>query len=690
MINLIKNYINHPKFVNETEEQTAHFLAVVTKSGAMASLFICIIGFFAELDVTFYATLGLFLILTLSLIILRKKYIIASSLLTLSALLVVMMITSYAGDGIHDVSILILPGIIIIASYLLNRKVFALFTIISIGAIGIVRILRDMSGKIAIGNINFPTEYFTAICILAVTAIGIRMLINNLLHTLERSRKSEQKYRNIFDNIQDVYFELDTTGIIIEITPSVEFLLSYKRNDLVNHPFNQVFLDKNNFENFFSKINQEKSLSNYELNLKSRDDKRKRVSINAMLIKNDSVDDIKIVGSIRDITEKKNLEDQLLQSQKLELIGKLAGGIAHDFNNLLTVINGHCEIALDKKKDYHENLLQIQSASEKAAGLTKQLLAFSRKQLYQPLTVNPNEIISELNEIFRRLLGENIEIKMDLEAAENLRIKADPSQMEQILLNLLVNARDAIIKKIESVTDPLITIKTDRASIDKNYLSKNAESYEGTFFLLSVSDNGVGIEKDIQEHVFEPFFTTKEQGTGLGLSTVYGIVKQSNGFINIYSEPGVGTTLNIYWPVTEEKIVKPDSKIDKAELRGNEHILLVEDDSQVREFTKKILENYGYSVDSAVDGVDGLRCYKENQANIDILVTDMIMPKMNGVEMADAIRQENTSIKVLYISGYADNHVLQTDLQDEKIDFLQKPFTTRELLQKIRSILDKD
>ena len=413
------------------------------------------------------------------------------------------------------------------------------------------------------------------------------------------------------------------------------------------------------------------------------------ISINALLVENDSEESGKIIGSMRNITDKKNLEDQLFQSQKLESIGKLAGGVAHDFNNILTIINGHCEIALDKKQDYQNNLEAIKSASMKAAGLTKQLLAFSRKQIYQPLNINPNAIISDLKSMFQRLIGEDIEIKMEINKKSNIRIKADPTQLEQIILNLLVNARDAIQQKKDSDFTKIITIRSESETINEAYASENIDSYPGKFFVLSISDTGIGIDKDIQQHVFEPFFTTKQQGTGLGLSTVYGIVKQSEGFITIYSEQELGTTIKIYWPVTDEDLPKPEVKIDKAQLKGNEVLLLVEDDDQVREFTAKLLQNYGYTVYSAENGEEGLEQYKANKSKIDLMITDVIMPKMNGIELAESVKKINNHTNILYISGYADDHLVQTDVSDKKINFLQKPFTSKEFLLKIRDILDK-
>jgi len=253
---------------------------------------------------------------------------------------------------------------------------------------------------------------------------------------------------------------------------------------------------------------------------------------------------------------------------------------------------------------------------------------------------------------------------------------------------LLVNARDAIQQKAEKNFKKVITIHSDASAVSKDFVAEHVDSYTGKFFILSISDTGIGIEENIQQHVFEPFFTTKPQGTGLGLSTVYGIVKQSEGFITIDSERNLGTTIKVYWPVTEEILSKPDLKIDKAKLRGNEHLLLVEDNSQVREFSKKILENYGYTVYTAENGEIGLEQYSEQKSSINLMITDVIMPKMNGIELVEAIKKIHGKVKVLYISGYADDHLAQEDVSDKNVNFLQKPFTSKKFLLKIRDILD--
>jgi PAS domain S-box-containing protein len=635
--------------------------------------------------VTTYATLGLIIVLLISLFLIKKEFLISSSLLTLSSVLIVMVLTSFVGDGINDISILLLPGIIIFASYLLNRFIFIFFTILSIGMLGIIRILRAMANVEPLGNV---TEYIIAASILILTAMGIKILLDNLLTTIDRSQRSEQKYRHIFNNIQDVYFEMDRSGKIIEISPSVKNILSLNRNEIINQSLNQFFILRKHFDRFIAQMTQEKKVTNYEVEIKTRNSVKKIISINAVVSENNLADTSKIVGSIRDITAQNDLKDQLFQSQKLDSIGKLAGGVAHDFNNLLTVINGHCEIALEQKKDYHHNLVAIRSASMKAAGLTRQLLTFSRKQLYQPLVITPNQIIFDLNKMFKRIIGTDIQIQLDLKHTRDARIKADPTQLEQIMFNLIINARDAIHAHESSKKEKLITIATNQIKITPEYVRDHVESYEGTFFELSVSDTGIGIDREVQKHIFEPFFTTKDRGTGLGLSTVYGIVKQSNGFINVYSEKDVGTTFKIYWPVTNETLLKPEVKIDKDTMRGSEHILLVEDDSQVRDFTKKILQSHGYTVTSAENGQQGLETYKRQDATISMLITDVIMPQMDGMELATAIKKLNSGMKILLISGYADDHIIQNDFVAKKMSFLQKPFTTKEFLIKIRSILD--
>ena len=395
-----------------------------------------------------------------------------------------------------------------------------------------------------------------------------------------------------------------------------------------------------------------------------------------------------------DITQKKFLQEQLAQSQKMESIGTLAGGIAHDFNNILTVINGYSEFALMKLQEnepLHKDVSAILSASRKAENLTRQILAFSRKQIYQPEIISLNKVISNLEKMIRRLIGEDIKIKIQT-GQDVPYLKADPNQIEQILINLIVNARDAINQKTDKAGDKLITIETGTKYLDDSFVDKHLDSRSGVHVYFYVSDSGVGISDDIKQNIFEPFFTTKEtgKGTGLGLSTVYGIVKQNNGNIFVYSEPGKGTTFKIYWPITEEQLITSDiTTIQEEELHGNEVILLVEDDEELCNLASKTLQKFGYKLFSASNGVEALELIKNEKLIFDLLITDLIMPDMNGKELSDNIQKLYPGTTILFTSGYTDNHIVNSGELVKDVEFLQKPFTVNALLKKVRSILNE-
>jgi two-component system, cell cycle sensor histidine kinase and response regulator CckA len=389
-----------------------------------------------------------------------------------------------------------------------------------------------------------------------------------------------------------------------------------------------------------------------------------------------------------DVTKKKSLEAQLLHAQRMEGIGMVAGGVAHDFNNLLTVISGYSEMVLGRMKpdDPSRGLLQeVHKAGERAAALTHQLLAFSRKQVLQVQVLDLNSLITDAEKMLSRLIGEDVQ--MVTEGDPRLgRVKADAGQIEQILLNLFVNARDAMPQ------GGRLTVMTRNVELDENYARAHPYVKPGRYVLLAVSDTGAGMDEATRARVFEPFFTTKEpgKGTGLGLATVYGIVKQSGGSVELDSAPGRGTTFQIYLPRVEEAV--PARKSPSGEFkapRGTETLLLVDDDAAVRSLCRLALQTFGYQVLDAADGAAALLLSEAYQARIHLLVTDVVMPGMNGRELANRLTKLRPGLKVLYVSGYTDDAVVRNGVAAGGVAFLAKPITPGMLARKVRQVLDE-
>jgi CheY-like chemotaxis protein len=376
----------------------------------------------------------------------------------------------------------------------------------------------------------------------------------------------------------------------------------------------------------------------------------------------------------------------------MEAIGTLAGGIAHDFNNILTAINGYAELALlrmEPKNPLFKEMTGILKAGKRAGSLVRQLLAFSRKQMIELRFVNVNQLIVDLNKMLRRLIGEDIHVEMNLNPALS-KIKADPGQIEQILVNLVVNARDAVNMQTETASGKKITVETDNVILDRLFTRNHPGSQPGEHICITVSDSGIGMDETTKSKIFEPFFTTKDkiQGTGLGLATVYGIVKQNNGSIYVYSEPGKGTTIRIFWPVVQEPESDPEQDRVPVDLKGGEETLLyVEDNSDVRDFTVDALKLMGYQVLSAENGRAAIKLLKENNKNIDLLITDVIMPEMGGKELAEYFKKYNGDARILFTSGYTDHHIVHSGTLDDGIFFLHKPYTIESLSVKIREVL---
>jgi nitrogen-specific signal transduction histidine kinase/ActR/RegA family two-component response regulator len=394
-----------------------------------------------------------------------------------------------------------------------------------------------------------------------------------------------------------------------------------------------------------------------------------------------------MVGVLRDITEHKRLQAQFLQSQKMEAIGLLAGGVAHDFNNLLTVIKGYAEVLaedIDPGDPKRCDVEQILKAGNQAASLTSQLLAFSRKQILQPEILDLNATIRQMSSMLRRLIGEDIDL-VTIAHPELGSVNADPVQIQQILMNLAVNARDAMPQGGK------LTIEMANAHFDEAYVREHPQTMDGPYVMLAISDNGIGMDAATQARLFEPFFTTKGKGkgTGLGLSTIYGIVKQSGGFIWVYSEQGKGSTFKIYFPRVEGQ--SPTATIEsnvQHKLNVSETVFVVEDEPSVRALTSRILQSRGYAVLEASNGKLALDIAQKHSGEIHMVITDVVMPEMGGKALVSQLKMDRPDIKVLFVSGYADNAIVHHGILDSGIEFLQKPFSSENLLRKVREVLN--
>jgi len=391
----------------------------------------------------------------------------------------------------------------------------------------------------------------------------------------------------------------------------------------------------------------------------------------------------------KEIEEKEKLRAQLQQAQKMEVIGTLAAGIAHDFNNRLTTIIGYAQIALldvIKDESLRIKIEEIKKAGERAASLTRQLLAFSRKHVIKPEVLDLNEVISETEKMLKRMIGEDVEFQTVLES-ELWKVHIDSGQIDQMIINMAVNSRDAMPQGGKLI------VETANVDLDENYFRElSLDETPGSYVMLAISDTGSGMNKETREHIFEPFFTTKElgKGTGLGLSTVFGIAKQNNGFIWVYSIPGQGTTFKIYLPKVKEDTEPEEKKRTPVDdLNGSETVFIVEDDDKLRNLTRKILERYGYSVLEAENGKDALRFSEEYEGQIDLMLTDVVMPKMSGKELAERLKSSRPEIKVIYMSGYTGNAIVHHGVLPPWLNFLEKPFTPEGLARKVREVLDR-
>ena len=512
-------------------------------------------------------------------------------------------------------------------------------------------------------------------------------------------KESEENFRILFDNAPDLIVSFNSEGNFLNLNKKFEEESGYSREEMIGKSvFTSGILTESSVNMsipYFEELLAGKKWALLEVEGVTKGGSKIPYELMAVPIKKDGKI-VAVQATLRNITERKQadqekekLKAQFLQAQKMEAIGTLAGGVAHDFNNLLTAILGYAELSLmglGKDDSLRENIEEIKKAGNSAASLTRQLLAFSRKQIVQPKVIDLNEFLSGMK-MLGRLLSEDIELLTIPEPAL-WPVKTDPGQMEQIIMNLAVNARDAM---------PMggnLTIETANMDLDENYFREHGirEEQPGSYVILAVSDTGSGMDKETQEHIFEPFFTTKElgKGTGLGLSTVYGIVKQNNGFIWVYSEPGQGTTFKVYLPKVEGD-TGPEEK-ERApieDLDGSETVLIVEDDGSLRKLARTILKEKGYKVLEAENGEEALKVSEAHDGMIDLMITDVVMPKMGGKEIAERLQPLYPQMKVIYMSGYTDNAIVHHGVLAPGLNFLEKPFSPKVLARKVREVLDK-
>jgi PAS domain S-box-containing protein len=497
---------------------------------------------------------------------------------------------------------------------------------------------------------------------------------------------SEERYRTLFERNMAGVFRSTLEGKMLECNDAFAHMFGYEREELLALPAHVLYPGgQQERAARMATFLRRGAASNYEITYRRKDGRLVHAIQNVAIVKDEHGNDV-TEGTVVDVTERLNLEEQLRQSQKMEAIGRLAGGVAHDFNNLLTVIKGYTELLLDSYGEADPRrgeLEEVRKAADRAGALTRQLLAFSRQQVLAPRTLNLNQVVQSMDGLLRRLLGESIELSTLL-GPEVGQVRADPGQLEQVLMNLAINARDAMPRGGK------LTIGTANTEIDEMYAREHPTITPGSYVLLAVSDTGQGMDAETQAHIFEPFFTTKEQGkgTGLGLSTVYGIVKQSGGDIWVYSELGVGSTFKVYLPQVDAPAEAVSTHPGGRRTVGSETILVVEDEDGVRALVRKFLERSGYKVLEASNGDQALGIVQEHGHGIDLLLTDVVLPRMSGSELARRLADIAPRTRVLYMSGYTDDAIVHHGVLSAGAAFVQKPFTADVLGRKIREILD--
>jgi PAS domain S-box-containing protein len=500
-------------------------------------------------------------------------------------------------------------------------------------------------------------------------------------------RRSEARYRSLVQSSVYGIYRSSLEGRFLDVNPALITILGYESAEdvLVLDPKKDVFANPAEHAHLIEEFRRNGRLDGVEVRWRRKDASTITVRISGRAVSSaDEPADV-LEAIAEDVTDRRALEDQFRQAQKMEAVGRLAGGVAHDFNNLLMVISGYAEVLLSKlppENTLYEKGKAIQLAADRATTLTRQLLAFSRKQLLELKVVDVNAIVQDMERLVRPLIGENVELGTVL-SPQAAHTRADAGQLEQVLMNLVVNAKDAM------PGGGKLIIQTQSTVVDGSPRRGQQFIRPGKYVTLSVSDTGVGMDKETQSRIFEPFFTTKEKGkgTGLGLSTVYGIVKQSGGYVTVQSELGQGTMFQIYLPQVDGAPEKQSAPIADASLGGNETVLLVEDEESVRQLVRDTLEAKGYCVLEAESGEAGLLAAQNHAERIDLVITDIVMPGISGRELVKQLAQTRPATKVLYLSGYTEDAILSDGSIDKGTAFLQKPFSLQSLSRKVREVL---
>ena len=506
---------------------------------------------------------------------------------------------------------------------------------------------------------------------------------------LSAFQKSEKLVLALLESASQAVISIDQAGRIVLVNRRAEEMFGYARNELMGSRIEILLPDSKRSthvrdrDRYFAHPHARPMGIGMDLSGRRGDGSEFPVEVSLSYVEIE--EGLFAIAFVSDISQRKQLEDQLLHAQKMEAVGRLAGGVAHDFNNMLTVISGYNRMILDELstldplRGYAEEILK---AADRAGALTQQLLAFSRRQVMQPRVMSVNSVIAQTEKMLRRLIGEDVELQFGL-SADAGNIKADPGHVEQAIVNLAVNARDAM---------PLggrLGIETANVHLDENYARTHMGVTPGEFVMIAVSDNGTGMDAETRRRIFEPFFTTKEKGkgTGLGLATVYGIIKQAGGDIWVYSEPGRGTTFKLYFPRVSEAAAEAAATEAAADGGATETILVVEDEKAVRDLTVRMLERLGYRILTAASGAEAIEISRGFAGTIHLLLTDVVMPNMSGRQLADQLALSRPDMKVLYLSGYTENTVLHHGVLDAGVEFLPKPFSREVLGRKLRDIL---